>query len=267
MTNIKYCLVGTIGLLEHEISLINSIFKVSNNRVHIPYKLLLHDLHKAHIIITTINNEAAMVTFHGLVTKGHTPIMVAISPKELGKFPGYSFSRPFSPTKVLLVLDQIFDKELSHLFNEGIFHSEDTSKQKIYQDSKKSAHGKHRALVVEDSKAVQAQLKRELLTSNIQTDIADTGEQGLEMVGNTLYDIIFLDVVLPGVDGYQVCKNIKRNEYTKNIPVIMLTSKTSPFDKVRGSLSGCNSYLTKPVDYAKFYQVLDQFIHFKSSNS
>jgi len=80
------------------------------------------------------------------------------------------------------------------------------------------------------------------------------------MIEVSHYDIILLDVVLPGIDGYQVCKNIRRNQDRKNIPVVMLTSRSSPFDKVRGSMAGCSSYLTKPVDYEKFHQVLDQYI-------
>jgi two-component system cell cycle response regulator len=260
MSEKKYCLVGALGLLEHEISLITSIFKVSRNRDHVPYKLIDDNLAKAHIVIATIDNEAAMDEWHEMVTKGHAPILLAISPKELGKFPGYSFSRPFSPVKVLEVLDQIFKNELSHIFDDQIFHGEDTSKQKVFVDTNKAVQGKHRALVVDDSTTVQAQIKRELATSNIPSDIAETGEQALEMLEKNQYDIIFLDVVLPGIDGYSVCKTIRRNPENKNIPVVMLTSKSSPFDKVRGSMAGCSSYLTKPVDYEKFYQVLDQHI-------
>lgn len=256
----KSCSIAAFGLLEHEVSLIKSIFKVSNNRDHVPYKLIDHNFGKAHIIIATVDNEAAMEERQKLLNNGHLSIFVAVTPKELGKFPGYSFSRPFSPTKVLDVLDQVFDKELAHLFNVQIFQGEDTAKQRAFMNSNKQSRIKHRALVVEDSKTVQAQLKRELTSSNIQADIAETGEQGLEMIAKTHYDIIFLDVVLPGVDGYQVCKNIRRNQDKKNIPVVMMTSKSSPFDKIRGSMSGCSTYLTKPVDYEKFYQVLDQYM-------
>ena len=260
MLDKKYCLIGTLGLLEHEITLIKNIFKVSNNRDHIPYKLIKENLGRAHIVIATVDNEAAMDEWQNLIQNGHSAILLAVSPKQLGKFPDYSFSRPFSPIKILEVLDQIVNKELSHLFEEQIFNGENTAKQKVFLDSGKLAHGKHRALVVDDSKTVQAQLKRELTSLSIQADIADTGEQGLEMIERTHYDIIFLDVVLPGVDGYQVCKSIRRKQESKNIPVVMLTSKSSPFDKVRGAMAGCSSYLTKPVDYEKFHQVLDQHI-------
>jgi two-component system, cell cycle response regulator len=260
MSTEKFCLVGTLGLLEHEISLMQSIFRVSNNRDHVAYKLIHDNLGKAHIIVATIDNEAAMEAWQKLRNHGHSPVLVAVTPKELGKFPGYSFSRPFSPTKVLDVLDQAFEKEVSHLFDVQIFHGEDTAKQKAFAVSNKMARGKHRALVVDDSNTVQAQLTRELVSFNIQTDVAETGEQCLKMIEEAHYDIIFLDVVMPGIDGYQVCKIIRRNQDQKHIPVVMLTSKSSPFDKVRGSMAGCSAYLTKPVDYEKFHQVLDQYI-------
>ena len=260
MSENKYCLVGTLGLLEHEISLLQSIFKVSNNRDRIQFKLIQTNLAKAHIIIASVDNEAAMNEWQIISTSVHPPVLVSVSPKELGKFPDHSFARPFSPTKVLAVLDKIFDKELVNLFDEKIFHGEDTATYRVFNESSKISQGVARALVVDDSKTVQNQLTRELSSCHLLTDVAETGEQALEMVTKAHYDIIFLDVVLPGMDGYQVCKNIKRNPEIKHIPVVMLTSKTSPFDRVRGSMAGCNSYLTKPVDYEKFHQVLDQFM-------
>jgi len=256
----KYCLIGALGLLDHEVSLLQSIFKMSNNRERVHYKLILSNLPKAHVVIATIDNEAAMEEWQTILKNERPPILVSVTPKELGKFPGFSFSRPFSPAKVLSVLDQVFDKYLGHLFDDPTFFGEDTATQKVFADTNKFPQGKPRALVVDDSKTVQAQLNRELTSSNILVDLANSGEQCLEMLGKNNYDLIFLDVVMPGLDGYQVCKNIKRNPEKKHIPVIMLTSKSSPFDKVRGTMAGCSSYLTKPVDYDKFNQILDQFI-------
>ncbi len=260
MSNSKYCLIGTLGLLEHEVSLLLSIFRVSNSRDHVPYKMLSGNLTKAHIVIATIDNEAAMDEWQKLIKGGHKPILVAVTPKELGKFPGHSFSRPFSPSKVLNILDNIFRIELSHSFHEQIFHGETTANQRVFSDADKHEIAQYRALVVDDSSTVQIQLTRELATCHLQADVAETGEQALEMIDKNQYDIIFLDVVLPGIDGYQVCKNIKRNAENKNVPVVMLTSKSSPFDKVRGTMAGCSAYLTKPVDYDKFHQILDQYI-------
>jgi two-component system, cell cycle response regulator len=254
------CLIGTLGLLEHEISLMQSIFKVSNNRDHVRYELLQTNLDKAHIILAAIDNEAAMETWQQLANSPRSPVLLAITPKELGKFPGFAFSRPFSPTKVLAVLDEIVKAKLSGLFDEKIFHREEKTRPRETPEPHKIAHGKYRALVVDDSKTVLNHLTHELTFYNFDADVAETGEQGLEMIEAKDYDIILLDVVLPGIDGYQVCKSIKRNQNKKHIPVVMLTSKSSPFDKVRGSMSGCSAYLTKPVDIEKFHQVLDDII-------
>lgn len=119
----------------------------------------------------------------------------------------------------------------------------------------------HRALVIDDSLAVRKQVELELKRLDIEADIAESGEQALELLRNdNTYDIIFLDVILPGVDGYTLCKIIKRDRRRKQIPVIMLTGKGSPFDRVRGKLAGCNAYLTKPVAREEFQAVIKKYL-------
>jgi twitching motility two-component system response regulator PilG len=65
---------------------------------------------------------------------------------------------------------------------------------------------------------------------------------------------------MPGIDGYQVCKLIKSNKAAQKTAVVMLTSKDSPFDKIRGSMSGCDAYLTKPVDEEKLLETISKFL-------
>ena len=142
----------------------------------------------------------------------------------------------------------------------GIFSGEAKPAQREVARAVPGVPARHRALVVDDSPTVRKSLVLELGSFNIQVDTAETGEQGLEMLEKNQYDIIFLDVVMPGADGYQVCKTIRRNQQTKLTPIVMLTSKSSPFDKVRGSLAGCSAYLTKPVEYENFYQVLEEYL-------
>jgi twitching motility two-component system response regulator PilG len=93
-----------------------------------------------------------------------------------------------------------------------------------------------------------------------RVDLAEDGEQAVKFIANRSYDIIFLDVVLPGMDGYKICREIKRNKRTKNTPVIMLTGKSSPFDMVKGKLAGCDTYLTKPVDGIMFKEVVQKYL-------
>lgn len=105
-----------------------------------------------------------------------------------------------------------------------------------------------RALVVDDSTTVRRLMDLTLRPMGIDVEFADRGEDALVLARNRAYDIVFLDVMLPGIDGYRVCKTIKGDKATKHTPVIMLTSKDSAFDKVRGIMAGTDVYLTKPID-------------------
>lgn len=106
-------------------------------------------------------------------------------------------------------------------------------------------------LVVDDSEAVREQMRRTLAPLALNIDVADSGEKAIGMTAGRNYACIFLDVMLPGVDGYQVCRLIKSKPTGHRAPVIMLTSRSSPFDRIRGSMAGCDSYLAKPVDEAR----------------
>ncbi|MCB1742427.1 MAG: response regulator [Gammaproteobacteria bacterium] len=126
-----------------------------------------------------------------------------------------------------------------------------------------AAHQQHpshrpRALVVDDSLAVRRQVGLALRKAGIDADFADNGETALALLQQSSYEILFLDVVMPGMDGYEVCRQLKRSRATKHIPVVMLTGKSSPFDKVKGKLSGCNTYLTKPVTLREFNKALSR---------
>ena len=117
-----------------------------------------------------------------------------------------------------------------------------------------------RALVVDDSPTVRTKIDLALRFHNVATDCVETGEQALEMLGKKDYDLVFLDIILPGADGYEVCRAIKHRHGTKRLPVIMLTSKSSPFDRIRGSLAGCSTYLIKPVENVTFHEVVEKYL-------
>lgn len=124
-------------------------------------------------------------------------------------------------------------------------------------------HAKREAdwvLVVDDNLTVREFMKSKLAAFNFNVDYAESGEQAIGFTGQKHYACIFLDVVMPGIDGYQVCKLIKSNRAAKGTAVVMLTSKDSPFDKIRGSMSGCDAYLTKPVDEEKLLETIARFI-------
>ena len=116
-------------------------------------------------------------------------------------------------------------------------------------------------LVVDDNATVRMFMQAKLAPFGFEVDIAETGEEAIGLSATQEYTCVFLDVVLPGIDGYQVCKLIKANKQAiKKTAVVMLTSRSSPFDKLRGSLAGCDEYLTKPLDEDRLYEVIAKFL-------
>ncbi|HSM98970.1 MAG TPA: response regulator [Gallionella sp.] len=115
-------------------------------------------------------------------------------------------------------------------------------------------------LVVDDNQTVREFMKSKLAAFSFNVDYAESGEQAIGFTGQKHYACIFLDVIMPGIDGYQVCKLIKSNRSAQKTAVVMLTSKDSPFDKIRGSMSGCDAYLTKPVDEEKLLETIARFL-------
>lgn len=115
----------------------------------------------------------------------------------------------------------------------------------------------YKALVVDDSVAIQKSLEINLRTlKNIgQIEFADSGEQALEKLDAMQYDIIFLDVMMPGIDGYETCTQIRKKTGYKHTPIIMVSGKTSPLDEVKGIIAGCTTYLTKPVQDDAFQKL------------
>ena len=128
----------------------------------------------------------------------------------------------------------------------------------MHQPQVPSARVPLRALVVDDSTTLRRLMELTLSPMGIELDFADSGEYAVALTRAKRYDIIFLDVMLPGMDGYRVCKAIKADKRTKETPVIMLTSMNSAFDKVRGIMAGTNVYLTKPLDRNQLMQAIDK---------
>ena len=264
MSQNQIYLIGTLGLLKHEVRFIKIMLGLTTHaptsRTQGRYELC-EDLPKANIIIVSSDNEEAMQEWQKLSVQNPNITVLLVSAETQPSLSKYHMSRPFGPAKVLMLLDKIIKDQQDGVAAPEIFAGKVNAVQReLMRVGKGEQATRHKALVVDDSPTVRKQLVLELGSFNIEVDTAETGEQGIEMLANNKYDIIFLDVVMPGADGYQVCKAIRRNQETKITPVVMLTSKSSPFDKVRGSLAGCNAYLTKPVDYENFYQVLEEFL-------
>lgn len=116
-----------------------------------------------------------------------------------------------------------------------------------------------RALVIDDSLPVRIQMKQALHPLGWQVDFAESGENALPLLDNNDYNIIFVDTIMPNMDGYEVCRYAKEGR-AKDVPVVMLTSASSPADRVRGKLAGCDTYLIKPVTPQVLRQLLEQYL-------
>ena len=113
-----------------------------------------------------------------------------------------------------------------------------------------------RVLVVDDILANVRLLEAKLAAEYFEVVTAMNGADALEAVNRTRPDIVLLDVMMPGIDGIEVCRRIKQNPATQHIPVVMVTALDQPEDRVRGLEAGADDFLTKPVnDVALFCRV------------
>jgi two-component system OmpR family response regulator len=106
-----------------------------------------------------------------------------------------------------------------------------------------------RVLVVEDDPKLAGMLRRGLQGDGMTVDLADRGEDARWMAGATAYDAIVLDVMLPGMDGFSVCRALRDDEVWS--PVLMLTARDAVEDRVAGLDGGADDYLTKPFSFAE----------------
>ena len=109
--------------------------------------------------------------------------------------------------------------------------------------------GAMRALIVEDKVKMAALIRRGLVEEGYAADIARTGEDALWMASSTAYDAILLDVMLPGRDGFDVCRELREKGVWT--PILMLTARDHVDDRVAGLDSGADDYLTKPFSFAE----------------
>lgn len=117
---------------------------------------------------------------------------------------------------------------------------------------------KFKVLVVDDEIPIQRIVKFNLEKEGYEVFVADDGKKALESVKQNKPDIILLDVMMPELDGYEVCKILKKNAKTKNIPVIMLTARGQESDEKKGKSAGADDYITKPFSPKKLMELVKQ---------
>jgi twitching motility two-component system response regulator PilG len=115
-------------------------------------------------------------------------------------------------------------------------------------------------LVIDDSNTIRRSAEIFLKQGGFTVLLAEDGFDALAKLGDFKPDLVFCDILMPRLDGYQACAIIKRNPEFANVPVIMLSSKDGLFDKARGRMVGSQDYLTKPFTKDQLLQAVRQHL-------
>ncbi len=243
-----YIPISQLGLSASEIKVLKSMF------AHVPelkqsYKFLgFESSHGANIVVVNADDPATIKKWNEINPHFDNIVgSIMISNDEKIINGSMSIKRPLRIKKLLEALEAI-TRDQSII---------------IIPDSGSNANAKLRMLVVDDSFPVRKYMENKLTELNklpLHLSFASNGEEAMQKVSQDKYDIIFLDVVMPGANGYKVCKAIKNGN---NTYIVMLTSKKSPFDKIRGTMSGCNAFITKPPSDKRLQQEIQMCIEFR----
>ena len=114
--------------------------------------------------------------------------------------------------------------------------------------------------MVEDSGLIRKSIVQTLTEQKYQVVEAKDGYEALVQLSNERPDMVLLDLILPKVDGYEVLSRMKKKNNFKNIPVILLTSRDTLFDKLKGKMSGSDEYLTKPFKKEDLLSKIDKHL-------
>lgn len=252
MTTKRTFTVAMVGLPETECRVLKSIARISSMRTRSYEFVDLDSKANIDILIVDGDNPQAMQTLRGL--PGQRPVLFFGSAEVADQ---KYLKRPIMGARVLTLLDEITVTRLNFVPEVDAGKGKAPGPEVVMPDIPKSGR---LALVVDDSPTVRKHIELGLAPFGLSVHFAETGEEALQRLATSTYDIVFLDVVLPGIDGYSVCKTIKKNRDIKATPVIMLTGKSSTFDRIKGSLAGCDTYLTKPVEYELFQDVVKKHL-------
>lgn len=116
-----------------------------------------------------------------------------------------------------------------------------------------------KVMVIDDSNTIRRSAEIFLKQAGCEVILAEDGFDALSKIASHLPDVIFVDIMMPRLDGYQTCSLIKRNPRFKSTPVIMLSSKDGVFDRARGRMVGSDQYLTKPFTQESLIEAVSTY--------
>jgi twitching motility two-component system response regulator PilG len=120
-------------------------------------------------------------------------------------------------------------------------------------------HTQIKIMVIDDSRTIRRTAETLLQKEGYQVIAATDGFEALSMIADNKPDLIFLDVMMPRLDGYQTCALLKHHQVFRHTPVVMLSSKDGLFDRARGRVVGSDDYITKPFTRDELLKVIEQY--------
>lgn len=125
----------------------------------------------------------------------------------------------------------------------------------------------NKILIINDDRELCTLIKRSVLSENIEADFCNTGKTGLQKLKEQEYQLVILDVMMPGMDGFETLEEIRKEN---SLPILMFTSKNDSISKVRGLRAGADDYLTKPFDMdeliARIVSLIRRYTRFNQQN-
>ncbi len=252
--------VATVGIDEtkSEMKVIQSVLSISKSREP-SFELQDRTASKKlpDVVIVNADDVSAVERWHAyhLMNEAKANISALMIGTEEPEDCKYFLGRPLIANRLLVLLERIVTEEHEYM-PASVFEDENAPIESI----EINAPSDIRVLVVDDSLPIRTQLKLALSDITKNVDFAEDGEQAMALLDENQYNIVFLDVVLPDVDGYKICKSVKRDPAKRKTPVVMLTSNSSPADRVKGKAAGCDTYIIKPVRREVFEEVVREFI-------
>ncbi len=261
--------VALCGLTARDSRLLEIVINRAGSTKFAFHAVQAENAQEPRVAIVDASSPVSLTLYHELRLRHPHIISVTISDHGLAGDSRYRIERKSLFLQVMKVLLDLADHEFTG--NKVSAHPTAAApKESAFSDAP-LAEQSHQlsALVVDDSLTVREQLRQALDRLGIICDQADSAEAAMALLKGRSYDLAFLDVVMPGTDGYELCRKIKHNPYTRLMPVLMLTSRSSPFDRARGALSGCDSYMTKPITWDTFRQAVDKALlkHFRNDRA
>jgi CheY-like chemotaxis protein len=216
---------------------------------------VIHTNENADILLVNYDNPAALSEKNTVLSQYPNLHLVAASQEALlddsitYRIHPYQVHGILLAARLLNTLDKVANGSKSERQSQAAPATTDSTSVETPQN--------YSVLVVDDSISIQKSLEINLLTLQHinHIDFADSGEMALEKIQVKQYDIIFLDVMMPGIDGYETCTQIRKMPLYKKTPIVMVSAKCSPLDEVKGIVAGCTTYLTKPVQNEAFQKL------------